>query len=274
MYRQLEAPGKNWHPIEPENLSPAGNGSNTDPNRDFRLLYQPPLVPGRHEFIPLFVDPMHEEDQAGNEALQQESPANASAGADSHGAGTDLEPDLKSDPEAIRDSAYQEGFSEGEKAGFEAGERNAGKMVERIQSLLHEMEAGWDRLVSNYEEKILQLVFRVSERVACGSAAVDPEAAKRVILDAFRTIPEPVEVTIDVHPEDAEYIERVKEAFFDANKGLKTISLVPDPSVGRGGCRLKTRFGEVDATLETRLDAVRQTVMNAYRSKGDNGCRG
>ena len=75
-------------------------------------------------------------------------------------------------------------------------------------------------------------------------------------------IPEPVEVTIDIHPEDVEHIENIKEEFFQQLKTLKHISLLPDPSVSPGGCRVKTRFGEVDATLESRLDVIRETIMN------------
>jgi len=270
LYNPLPVPGKNWHPIEPENLSPAGSGGTADRDgSDFRLLYEPPKAPNaRHRFIPLFADSASDADTIEDGALQQDPVQGKAPGeADS----PPIRPEAEPDPKAVRDSAYKEGFTEGEKAGFEAGRRDADEIAKGVQSLLQKMEGLWEELVSTYEEKILELIFRVSERVVCGNAAVDPETAKRVVLDAFRRIPEAVEVTIEIHPEDAERIERVKEGFFEENKGLKTISVLPDSSVGRGGCRLKTRFGEVDATLETRLDAVRQTVMNVYGSKGEHG---
>jgi flagellar assembly protein FliH len=76
-----------------------------------------------------------------------------------------------------------------------------------------------------------------------------------------------VEVTVEIHPEDVEFIEAAKEDFFRQVKALKHMAIVPDPSVNPGGCRVKTRFGEVDATLESRLDAIQRTLMDVYRNR-------
>ena len=67
-----------------------------------------------------------------------------------------------------------------------------------------------------------------------------------------------------------EYIETLKEDFFTQVKSLKHVSLIPNASVSPGGCRIKTDTGEVDATVESRLDAVRQSIMDVFRGKAAN----
>lgn len=246
-----------WKQLSPGALDPSETGSAKDgalrqgtSDNAFQFLYGVPEEVNRNvEFIPFY---------------------GQSDSATEYG-GRKIPVDEKESPEEILKRSYAEGFAKGEKEGFETGNQKADPVVERIQAILHEIDGLWQQLVQTYEEKIIQLVGRVSEKIVLGQVAVDHDMVKRVILDTFRIIPEPVEVTIDIHPEDIEHIENIKEEFFQQLKTLKHISLLPDPSVSPGGCRVKTRFGEVDATLESRLDVIQQTIMNVYRNKGGNG---
>jgi flagellar assembly protein FliH len=239
-------------PLDPSGTESAKDGDSRQETSDnaFQFAYGVPEEVNRNvEFIPFY---------------------GQSDSATAHGDGK-IPVDDKESPEEILERSSAEGYAKGEKEGFEAGKQKAGPIVERMQGVLDEIDGLWQQLVQTYEEKIIQLVSRVSEKVVLGQVAVDHDTVKRVILDAFRMIPEPVEITIDIHPEDAEHIENIKEEFFHRLKTLKHISLLPDSSISPGGCRVKTRFGEVDATLESRLDVIQQTIMNVYRSKGGIG---
>ena len=241
-------------PLDPSGTESAKDGDSRQETSDnaFQFVYGVPEGAKKSiEFIALYGRP--------GPAIAENDPQ------------TDEAADDKESPEEISARSYAEGYAKGEKEGFEAGKQKAGPILERMQGVLDEIDGLWQRLVQTYEEKIIQLVSRVSEKVVLGQVAVDHDTVKRVILDAFRMIPEPVEISIDIHPEDAEHIENIKEEFFHRLKTLKHISLLPDASISPGGCRVKTRFGEVDATLESRLDVIQQTIINVYRSKGGNG---
>lgn len=260
-----------WRPLVPEDsrqvqdLAEMPSMPDAEPDADlgpktaedsFQFLYgMPEGTEARFEFIPLYGQPMPVEESV--EQAQAE--------------GIDEEETAEEAPEEIRKRAYEEGFAQGEKAGFETGKQNADPIIGKVQDLLHEVDELWHHLVEKYEEKMIELIGRISEKVVHAHAAVDHDTVKRVIRDAFRMVPETAEVTIDIHPQDAEQIEAIRETFFDQIKTLKHISLTPDPSVSPGGCRIKTRFGEVDATLESRLETIRQSIMNVYKNKGEHG---
>ena len=97
--------------------------------------------------------------------------------------------------------------------------------------------------------------------MVCGQVALDRDVVRRTILKAFEQIPEPVAVDIDVNPEDYEYLEALKKPLMAEIRGLKQLRLQSNPSVSRGGCRIETRSGAIDATLEARLEAVRQSLL-------------
>lgn len=169
--------------------------------------------------------------------------------------------------EEIERRVYDKAYSEGLQAGQEEGRKQSQAAVDRLQEIVTNMEAAWANLVQTHEAQIIQLLYRVVEKVVYGQAAVEQEMVKRAILEALRVIPEPVNVEIAVNPKDYEYIDTIKEDFFSHIKALKDVSVTSDPSIHSGGCHVKTKFGEVDATLENRLEAIRKSLLTANGGK-------
>ena len=239
-------PTTEWKPLLFDNLGTGGSEGDSKgsppgerPDREFKMLYDASETgtdPNR--FTPLYA--MADFD-CGNEA----------------------EPDK----ETLRQMAYEEGLAKGEEKGYEAGMKKAEPVAVRMQELLAELEGLWHHLVQTYEAQIIDLVGRTAEKVVLSHVSLDHETIKRSIQQAFDTVPEPLSATIEVNPKEMEYIETLKEDFFTQVKSLKHVSLIPNASVGPGGCRIKTDTGEVDATVESRLDAVRQSIMDVFRGK-------
>jgi len=246
-----------WRPLHPKHISePEREPVRDDAFDEFKLLYEPPDTPDANAFSFLYrvshspPATVQEEDHPEKQCEEKEP-----------------EPDV----EKIRKQAYEEGFASGEKKGFAEGKHKLDSALDRIQTLLSEMETIWEHLIETHERQILQLISRVAEKVVFGRVDIDRNVIKRTILHAFQMVPEPVKVTIELNAEDAEYIETIKEDFFLQVKTLKNVTVIPNPLITRGGCKVKTRFGEVDATLESRLEAIRQAIVNVSGNKVKDG---
>ena len=173
--------------------------------------------------------------------------------------------------EDIKHKAYEEGFAQGEQAGLEEGRRKSQENIDRLRNILSDVETAWVNLIKTHEARIIDLVCKICEKVVYGQAAVDQEMVKRAIIEALGVVPEPVNVQITVNPKDYEYIETVKEDFFSHIKGLKDVSVMPDAAIHQGGCTVTTKFGEVDATLESRLESIRECLLKANGRKSNIG---
>ena len=232
------------------NAAPGGAGKEGD---GFRALYAKPMkkvVPDT--FVASFVS-----EEKARELAKSKTPVSVA------------EPDPEVLEEARR-KAWEEAFAQGERAGIEEGRKKSQKMIDRLQAILDDVETAWTDLIKTHEARIIELVCRISEKVVYGQAVVEQEMVRRAIVEALGVIPEPVNVQIAVNPKDYEYIETVKEDFFARIKGLKDVSVMPDPAIHQGGCTVRTKFGEVDATLENRLDAVRESILRVNGRKGNN----
>jgi len=242
--------GSAWVALAADSIHSAGG----DAGAAFRLLYASPADADSPAFVPLYGLPSTES----SVSVEPEEIRNGSGSAEA-------------DPEDGYRRSYAEGFSQGHAEGLAAGKQETQAHVERMRNLLKEMEGLWSKLVSTYENQLIALVCRIAGKVVSGQTAADHDTVKRIILDAFRMVPEPVEVTIEIHPDDAQSIEAIKADFFQMVKGLQHMTLISNPSVQPGGCRLKTRLGQVDGTLETRLEAVRNSVMDICRGRVQDG---
>jgi len=244
-------PVPEWKPLLFDNLGtggsegePKGSPPREHSSREFKMLYDASEAgTGANRFTPLY--------------------AMADFDCGSASENNDPEPDT----ETLRQQAYEEGLAKGQEKGYGEGIKKAEPVVTRMQELLSELEGLWHHLVQTYEAQIIDLVGRAAEKVVLSHVALDHETVKRSIQQAFGTIPEPVSATIEVNPKEMEYIETLKEDFFTQVKSLKHVSFIPNASVSPGGCRIKTDTGEVDATVESRLDAVRQSIMDVVRGK-------
>ncbi len=169
--------------------------------------------------------------------------------------------------EGVKRRAYDEAFTKGQEAGLEEGRQQSREIIDRLAHMMVQVESAWTNLIETHESQIIELVTRAVEKVVYGQAAIEQEMVKRAILEALRVVPEPVHVQISVNPKDYEYIETVKEDFFSSIQALKDVSVTPDPAIHQGGCNVRTKFGEVDATIENRLEAIRECLLTANGKK-------
>ena len=204
-------------------------------------------------FMPLFGDRAEHgtEDESADEADDGEK------------ADTVVE-ELKKRASLIESEAYEKGFAQGEKDGFEMGSKKFEKIVERIHGILQDMLAYRQEFAKRYENEILHLICAIAGKVVRGAIKVDNEVVRETILDAFSLAADRSEVTVRVNPEDVEYLKELRPEFFDRIKELRSFTIESDPSITRGGCFMQTAFGKVDACIETQLEKIGKAVEDAF----------
>lgn len=255
-----------WRPLVPSDLEKYDREVISHPDLEdpeiakaFKALYERTGEPGDKTFSLLYGPPREFEKE--KQILLDQEHAEKERAEIIEPVEEDQGPDL----ETIRNEAYAEAFEKGEKDGFQAGLEHAREKTERLAAILTDVEGMWARIVKRYETEIVEIVCKVSEKVVYGQVTVDKEIITRAILDAFQKIADPVNATITVNPEDYEYIEAVKEDFFEEIKGLKQVTLVSDPLITIGGCRIETPSGEVETDIEERLEAVKRCIIENSR---------
>ncbi len=234
----------------------SSGGCAFDRNKEFSLMYKGgEKVEGNVTFVPFYSKEDKKEESHG-ESIHGEQPAKDDP----------VEQEMP-DTVEIEKKAYEEGFAKGEKEGFDAGKNRVETEADRLAGIVGQVDNLWKNMVETYECQIIDLICRAAEKVVYGHVAVDKEVVKRAVLDAFEMIPEPSEVTISVNVEDYEFIENTKEDLFENIKKLRNVTVVADPSINRGGCKIETRSGEVNSSIEERMEKIKSRIIETFKTK-------
>ena len=173
--------------------------------------------------------------------------------------------------EKLQRQAFEEAFGEGREAGYRVGhERGAeaaqaelGPLVEQCRGMLDLLAEPFDAVDEALEEMLLATVFAVARQLVRREIQTEPGEVVGAVREALKVLP-PVArlVRIHLHPADAPI---VRDALGVAAGAENAWTLVDDPAISRGGCRIETEHSRVDATVEGRLAAAVAGVLGGQR---------
>jgi flagellar assembly protein FliH len=187
----------------------------------------------------------------------------------------DLEKKIRNENQKAAEEEKAKGFEEGKVQGYEAGKkealeeakRNLDETNEKFTALMESLGDSWKKIIEKYEEEIVELSLKMAKRVLYSNLTLDSGFVKLAIREALKDIPDPLNVTIGVNPEDYNIIEMIKEDFFQRFEKLKNITIISDPSIGRGGCTIDSETGTVVQTIENRLKELESQILKNASSK-------
>ncbi len=158
---------------------------------------------------------------------------------------------------------YEEGLAKGETLGREEIREKASQILETLEQALSMVDRTVERLVDIYEERIIALIRQIAEKAVMARLEVDDGIVRAMILEALKTLTQPEDVVLNVSEQDYEYIEMIREDFFETIKPLKSVSVQSDPSIRRGGCRIETKTAAISSDPLERLQAVFEAMKQA-----------
>lgn len=152
-----------------------------------------------------------------------------------------------------REEARKEGYSEGHREGLQAGQREAlAQMAPRVavmEQLIAGLKTDLARLDQELATDVLQLALAVARNLVGSALQARPEIVQDCVEQALKQLAQNYgPVRLVVNPRDSELVRGLLETAQLAGGW----SLKEDERITRGGCKVETAAGEIDATLETR----------------------
>ena len=158
--------------------------------------------------------------------------------------------------DAIREQAYEEGFSAGIAQAQSALDGPAAALAgaaEQLQALRADAAA-------SVEADAVDLALRIAEQAVGAAIAADPELVVEAVRGALRRLVERDRVLILVNPDDLELVREHVARLVGELGGIEHCEVQAERRVRPGGAIVRTSEGEVDATLETKLARAREVL--------------
>ena len=119
-----------------------------------------------------------------------------------------------------------------------------------------------DQLVARHTPHLVELALAIAEKVIGKAIEEDPEITAAILERAKQEIIDARRIRIWLNPADHRILAELRPDLvkFGAENG-RTIEVVACEEVSRGGCRLETESGLVDATIPTQMDEIRRQLL-------------
>jgi len=172
--------------------------------------------------------------------------------------------------EKIHEEAYQEGLGVGQKDGFELGQKNgfeqgleqgvaAGQeqiaaRLALLDSLIEKLQGPLAGQEVVLEEALVKLSLKLAESVVRSELKSRSDLLAASVHEALALIPQDSgAVKLYLHPADCERFSELPD--------IDNLTLIDDPELTEGGCRVSSSYTHVDFTVEQRFAEVASQLL-------------
>lgn len=164
--------------------------------------------------------------------------------------------------EQVQNLARREGFALGQKEGREAGSKEFLAKSQHLEKILQVLQQPLEQLDEEMEKQLAELAIIVARQLIRRELQIEPAHVIGAVREALAVLPLAAwETRLMLNPEDAVLV-REALALQESNN---PVQIVEDPLMSRGGCRVLSETSQIDATVESRLNAVVVNVLGGQR---------
>ncbi len=163
--------------------------------------------------------------------------------------------------ESIEMEAYQAGLLQGQEQGQKMAIKRIEPLFDALRQALDEIASLRKTYTERHQEQLLSLVVMIAEKVVHREVQLEPELILDVVRAASMHLMETDEVRVRLHPSDFEYIRDVERILSRQLVGKKQVHIIEDASIERGGVIIGTEFGDIDATIRSQIELIRDALV-------------
>ena len=166
--------------------------------------------------------------------------------------------ELERRSQEIEKEAYQTGYTQGGKDGFEYGRKELDVLKERVEELIDEIGGLPRRVFRDYRNWLITAAMSVAREIVQREIETTREAVAETVETLLDEAEEHSSLTLYLDPNDVELFQKKMDLAVSA-RSSKYYTIKADPTVGRGGCRLESDVQLLDAGLSTQLSNIEQS---------------
>lgn len=157
----------------------------------------------------------------------------------------------------------EEAYARGRQEGLDSAQLQFESTTQALAQALEEVCRVRESLAQTGSRDMLRLVMAVAEQIIRRSIAVDPAVVLTIIENALQASVRADNYRISINPDDLDVVTKQKPLFLASISGLKNLSFDADSAISPGGCRVDSELGDVDATIETQLESIKNVLYEA-----------
>lgn len=160
-------------------------------------------------------------------------------------------PSEEEEKEKLIENVSKESYQKGRDAALKENQENVKLLCQSLQKAIGDIKHERDNIWDKCEKEIIKLILAIAKKVVYEEISQNSsKIIESVVVDALNKVKENKILRVCVNPEDTEKLKSMKVTGLTADS--EECEMISDGDISRGGCRVVTDCGGVDARVETR----------------------
>ena len=129
-------------------------------------------------------------------------------------------------------------------------------LLPALEQLVREINDMKGELLGQWERQAVKVSSAIAKRIIRRELAHEPQIALDLIAEALRFATGASDITLHVNPTDYENLGSQINRLAESLTQISPSEIVADPSISPGGCRVETKYGEIDHQIESQLKRI------------------
>lgn len=173
----------------------------------------------------------------------------------------------------VEKEAQRKGFEAGRETGYQEGRAEVQRLIDRVHVILQKTMEKRGEILQETETQIVDMVLLIAKKVIKVISENQKNVVMSNVVQALKKIKSRGDVIIRVNIADLQLASGHTKDFMELVENVKSITVVEDGTVERGGCVIETDFGQIDARISSQLNEIEQRVLEIapIRSRAKDG---
>lgn len=180
--------------------------------------------------------------------------------------------DIERRTQEIERDAYSQGFAQGEKDGFDYGQKSIQVVKSQLERIAQNMEALPVKILQDYRDWLIRTSIGMARQIVNREVQTSPE----IVADTVKALIEHAEehntLTVYLNPNDLEIVG--KRAGVSLGADGKHFTLKADSELERGGCRVESAVQLFDASLVSIFENLEKKFLDGAAQQGSQTAKG
>ncbi len=169
--------------------------------------------------------------------------------------------DAEQHVEGLIEQARKDGYERGHEDGYESGKAEIERLIAQIHSVISRTIEKRNEIIEELETQLVNLVLLIARKVVKVISENQKNVVINNVIQALRKLKNRGEVVIRVNLEDVKLTSAHVKDFMRMVESVKSVTIVEDSSVEKGGCIIETDFGQIDARIASQLHEIEEKII-------------
>lgn len=161
----------------------------------------------------------------------------------------------------IEQQSRDEGYNRGRQEGFEQGEAELDRLVDRLHVIINKTIERREEIIEETEGQLVHLVLEIARKVVKVISENQKNIVVNNVVQALRKLKSKADVNIRVNIDDLKLVSEHATEFVSRIERVENVTVMEDSTVDRGGCVIETDFGQIDARISAQLREIEDRIL-------------